>query len=284
MVPACVRVGRHERARLSAALLYIIRLFFSSGIEKAGASAARRRQAVGAWRGWEMLSAGSSKAHKSHWISDSKATHCAFDGCGKAFSMRIRRHNCRMCGLVFCDEHSSRRLRLGADGKPGEHATGDPVRVCETCFGKQHAPAHQREEERKPTGTALRLHVAGEVCARDRTQTFVALRAAHNARQRHASEPPLAAYGRLCEADHKGPLSSKRVVAWEPDSAVAACNVCHRGFTPLLRRHHCRLCGHVVCADCSGQRKALPQHGGFAYKSCTPCDCLLYTSPSPRDS
>ena len=38
---------------------------------------------------------------------------------------------------------------------------------------------------------------------------------------------------------------------WVPDKSVTACNVCGRGFSLLRRRHHCRMCGHVICDKCS---------------------------------
>lgn len=38
---------------------------------------------------------------------------------------------------------------------------------------------------------------------------------------------------------------------WQPDEEVDLCTVCHRPFSILLRRHHCRKCGKVVCAFCS---------------------------------
>jgi hypothetical protein len=38
---------------------------------------------------------------------------------------------------------------------------------------------------------------------------------------------------------------------WVPDESVTACNVCRKEFSLLRRRHHCRMCGAVVCAKCS---------------------------------
>lgn len=38
---------------------------------------------------------------------------------------------------------------------------------------------------------------------------------------------------------------------WVPDATRRACNVCSRSFHALTRRrHHCRLCGEVVCKSC----------------------------------
>lgn len=40
------------------------------------------------------------------------------------------------------------------------------------------------------------------------------------------------------------------VVAWEDDSSVARCPFCQQEFGSwTFRRHHCRICGRVVCAD-----------------------------------
>lgn len=38
---------------------------------------------------------------------------------------------------------------------------------------------------------------------------------------------------------------------WVPDFKALSCMRCQQTFTILRRRHHCRLCGSVVCATCS---------------------------------
>lgn len=38
---------------------------------------------------------------------------------------------------------------------------------------------------------------------------------------------------------------------WQPDLDTKSCMVCNRKFGLLLRRHHCRRCGQVVCDKCS---------------------------------
>ncbi len=40
------------------------------------------------------------------------------------------------------------------------------------------------------------------------------------------------------------------VVDWEDDASVARCPFCQQEFSSyVFRRHHCRLCGRVVCGD-----------------------------------
>ena len=44
---------------------------------------------------------------------------------------------------------------------------------------------------------------------------------------------------------------------WIPDHESAVCMRCQSAFGWRRRRHHCRLCGRVVCADCSQKVCAL---------------------------
>ena len=45
-------------------------------------------------------------------------------------------------------------------------------------------------------------------------------------------------------------IIEQSVVAWENDSSVARCPFCQQEFGSwTFRRHHCRICGRVVCAD-----------------------------------
>ena len=48
--------------------------------------------------------------------------------------------------------------------------------------------------------------------------------------------------------------SSPKSPAWQADSATSVCMRCQGSFTLLVRRHHCRICGEVVCGDCSSSR------------------------------
>ncbi|XP_068156330.1 LOW QUALITY PROTEIN: zinc finger FYVE domain-containing protein 26 homolog [Drosophila tropicalis] len=47
---------------------------------------------------------------------------------------------------------------------------------------------------------------------------------------------------------------------WIPDEQATHCMCCRRAaFTMLMRRHHCRRCGRVVCYACSSQRIRIPE-------------------------
>ncbi|GAA6059111.1 hypothetical protein JCM10212_002082, partial [Sporobolomyces blumeae] len=60
--------------------------------------------------------------------------------------------------------------------------------------------------------------------------------------------------------DYASSLTGVRA-RWEPDAEADACRRCSSGFTFFKRKHHCRRCGLVVCANCSTHRDTIdPYH------------------------
>lgn len=41
------------------------------------------------------------------------------------------------------------------------------------------------------------------------------------------------------------------VPVWQPDEEALSCPLCENKFSLFYRRHHCRMCGRVVCGSCS---------------------------------
>ncbi|MCJ1350191.1 MAG: hypothetical protein MMC33_000172 [Icmadophila ericetorum] len=46
---------------------------------------------------------------------------------------------------------------------------------------------------------------------------------------------------------------------WQPDHEVSECPICGKVFAFWFRKHHCRKCGRVVCANCSPHRITIPR-------------------------
>lgn len=44
---------------------------------------------------------------------------------------------------------------------------------------------------------------------------------------------------------------------WVPDEEVNSCQICSERFTFIVRKHHCRLCGFIICTHCSAKRKPI---------------------------
>jgi len=60
------------------------------------------------------------------WVPDSECENCV--ACGTQFTLLRRRHHCRNCGRIFCDQCSRNVLPLPELGYER------PVRVCNACF------------------------------------------------------------------------------------------------------------------------------------------------------
>ncbi|XP_077389630.1 zinc finger FYVE domain-containing protein 9 [Festucalex cinctus] len=69
---------------------------------------------------------------------------------------------------------------------------------------------------------------------------------------------------------------------WIPDAEALACMKCGVKFTFTKRRHHCRACGKVFCALCSGLKFRLTHLDGKEGRVCVSCHSTLIKSTSPR--
>ncbi len=69
------------------------------------------------------------------------------------------------------------------------------------------------------------------------------------------------------------------IVEWAPNDSSNRCLECEKVFTLMNRKHHCRLCGKLICHSCSKSVEILQNQG---VRSCT--SCLYLLSLRKRDS
>jgi hypothetical protein len=80
---------------------------------------------------------GTESKQKRHWVPDDRVSACG--GCAQPFSVSRRKHHCRSCGGVFCDDCSKWKAFDPQHMQPGE-----TDRVCRTCFDVLTAVASNR--------------------------------------------------------------------------------------------------------------------------------------------
>eukprot|EP00954_Amorphochlora_amoebiformis_P019364 1332122-Amorphochlora_amoeboformis.AAC.1 len=84
-------------------------------------------------------------AHK--WVQDEERASCA--QCGRLFNLYWRKHHCRICGDIFCDECSSvysARFRV----LTALHPTM-PARACFGCYEKHKEQENAKEDSTEAT-------------------------------------------------------------------------------------------------------------------------------------
>ena len=69
---------------------------------------------------------------------------------------------------------------------------------------------------------------------------------------------------------------------WVPDTASDRCQACDRKFSLIVRRHHCRCCGRLLCSSCSSFFVPLPYLDWQVARVCQVCDQAL-SNPSARN-
>lgn len=194
---------------------------------------------------------------RAHWQRPDGYGHdqCAEPVCGRRLGGTNGIVNCRHCGRLFCDEHTMYQMRLSRSAQH-EPIRGFWCRVCETCYKSRAGYNDHNGLERNISNAFLskrKLNVDKATMEISRLEKRLT-----KLTQLIANPPPVdqeqgAASSFLSSLtgnkQHMRALEQS-VVAWEDDASVSQCPYCHQPFTSYsFRRHHCRVCGRVVCAD-----------------------------------
>ncbi|KAI9891463.1 MAG: carboxypeptidase Y-deficient [Vezdaea aestivalis] len=213
---------------------------------------------------------------KAHWQRSRPGELCAEPSCGKNLGPVNGSVHCRKCGKLFCEEHTMYQMKLSRSAQH-EPTRGFWCRCCETCYISREGYNDNSGSERNHTQEFLKLRQATvdqsylEVTRLEKRLIKLT--------QALATLPPDPGGGGIFSAftgsKNQRKLVEQSVVDWEDDPNVTNCPFCQQEFTNYtFRRHHCRTCGRVVCADtrtgCSREiglnvdgHEALTAHGGI---------------------
>ncbi|KAK2039860.1 FYVE zinc finger protein [Colletotrichum somersetense] len=194
---------------------------------------------------------------RSHWQRQTSNDRCTDPTCPKGLGAVNGSINCRNCGRLFCEEHTMYQMRLS---RAAQHdpVRGYWVRVCETCYKSRdgyndhngvlvdHTSAFA--EIRRKRVERQNLEVAR--LEKRLTKLTQLLANAPQDVTANGGGNLLAPVATLTGQKNQRKLLEQSVVTWEDDASVTQCPFCQQEFGSwTFRRHHCRICGRVVCAD-----------------------------------
>ncbi|GAV53952.1 hypothetical protein ZYGR_0AK04540 [Zygosaccharomyces rouxii] len=183
---------------------------------------------------------------KTHWQRPDSQGRAVCQECGVSSKKSNAFINCRKCGLIYCNLHCKNIIKLNVD------ARYDPL------HGKWYACCHRCFSERPGYNDYGSLV--------DKTDTFIRLRETKNEDRRlrllqlenrlirlvngiaiiHAKckSSILMSFTMRNEASEL----ERTVTPWKNDRGVLDCSVCFKPFGLTFWKHHCRLCGNIVCS------------------------------------
>ncbi|KAL9035397.1 MAG: hypothetical protein Q9180_004884 [Flavoplaca navasiana] len=190
---------------------------------------------------------------RDHWQRHGAYDRCSDPGCGKRLVSTNGLVNCRKCGKLFCDEHTMYQMKLSRSAQH-EPVRGLWCRVCETCY-KSREGYNDRvglENDLMPEFATLRRKTVDKTLL-DISRLEKRLTKLTQLLANPPSDIPVTPSSMLWSfsvGKSQRKQLEQSVVTWEDDASVARCPFCQQEFSSYtFRRHHCRLCGRVVCGD-----------------------------------
>lgn len=192
--------------------------------------------------------------NKSHWQRPTGHDACSDPMCGKRLLGAAGPVNCRHCGKLFCDEHTMYQMRLSRAAQH-EPVRGRWYRVCETCYKTRDGYNDHNGAERSHLDhfkSVRRKTVDKQYLETSRLETRLT-----RLTQLLADPPPdpnqsasNVLWSSISGAKNHVRALEQTIVPWEDDATVNECPFCQQAFSQYsFRRHHCRICGRVVCGD-----------------------------------
>ncbi|KAI0177698.1 FYVE zinc finger protein [Pestalotiopsis sp. NC0098] len=197
---------------------------------------------------------------KSHWQRTGYNDVCTDPACGKGLGAVNGSINCRKCGRLFCEVHTMYQMKLSRSATH-EPTRGHWYRVCETCYKsrdgyndhhgltRDHTSAFSEIRKKKVDRQTL------EISRLEKRLTKLTQLLANPPEEMlngggGSGTSLLSPVASLGGQRNQRKVIEQSVVTWEDDAKVSKCPFCQQEFGSwTFRRHHCRICGRVVCAD-----------------------------------
>ncbi|CZT09456.1 probable vacuolar segregation protein pep7 [Rhynchosporium graminicola] len=189
---------------------------------------------------------------RAHWQRSGFNDLCTEPACGKRLGAVNGNVNCRKCGRLFCEDHTMYQMKLSRSAQH-EPVRGLWCRTCETCFVSREGYNDHNGLIRDDSTDFIAMRRKKidkeylEISRLEKRLTKLTQLLANPPEDLSGSSGGLLS---LSGQKNQRKILEQSVVTWEEDTKVLKCPFCQQEFGSWsFRRHHCRLCGRVVCAD-----------------------------------
>lgn len=184
---------------------------------------------------------------KRHWVKPKQNQSCSMIDCKKKLNVKNGIVNCRKCGKLYCNQHTLFRIKLDQIAK--YDTLGIWSRCCEVCY--KNKPGYN------DFGTVRDLSLIfnkKRQTKSDETQLYenkLQKRIINMSKTFSSIDYELKneQFFVTFKSNQKKKEAEQKLVHWENEQSVLSCFICCENFSFKLRKHHCRLCGKVVCGS-----------------------------------
>lgn len=194
----------------------------------------------------KSVDSSAQKLKRSHWEKFKKGKSCCHT-CGRTLNNDIGATNCRKCGKLYCRRHLPNMIKLNLSAQY-DPRNGKWYNCCHDCFVTK--PGYNDYGE--VIDLTPEFFKVRNIKREDKNLRLLQL----ENRFVRLVDGLITLYNTYSRSIiHNLKMNSemskleRTVTPWRDDRSVLFCNICSEPFGLLLRKHHCRLCGMVVCDD-----------------------------------
>ncbi|KAI5959390.1 PEP7 [Candida pseudojiufengensis] len=214
----------------------------------------------------------SNEISRKHWKHAQSQSQLKCKICSIKLNVKNGIVNCRKCGELYCNEHTHYQIKLRNPNPddPTEKlpqfdssSNGKLSRCCQLCFMEKMQAEVNVVDLTKEFKSKRQIQIDSNQLHRTKIQrNFIKLinlmidkRFTKQPSKQNSSSfiQTTSKFISIFQIDD----DEKDLVGnnWKNDSIITNCTICFTKFNFIIRKHHCRLCGEIVCDDSNGVRK-----------------------------